>query len=501
MSSDIPPDRGKQKANLEECMDIENQAMDIGNTSKVSKKAGNLVKPREKNLVSKFSSNYKENLMDSQKETSNMKESSENNLSCNLNISEIINSNDKNAGKNLSADIPILYTNKDTGPYVVYVQNENGNIGKWHRISTAKLIINSVPEIENDITRISTIGINRVKVELTSANSANKLIKSEVLSRKQYNVYIPQFLKRRLGIIKNVDRDIPEEELITMIKPLFGNTFEIIHVKRLKRKIVQDNVSTYVPKQAILVSFKGQLLPSQVVIEKMVFNVEPYIQRVVQCLKCLRYGHLSTQCKGVERCSHCGEEHNSNNCEKINPPYCVLCKGEHSATERNVCPEFSKQKYIKNLMGIENLSYRDAVTKYSNSYSNSVQSNLISTTDANFSKQNTRSSPIQKAKYSTQPIKRKRIEPNKLPNNPLLEAHKNIISPINFLSQPVINKYPPQYHNLRKENKNDDNNKNIGDTLTKSIKESLQSNNIMDDSLIKIILDSVYRILKEQCII
>lgn len=502
MSKDKPPDRGKKgDPGMNEDMEIEIVSVEKGIASKVTKKIINKEKKEvHGNEVSGASCSY----IGISKNRNNADEQLIN-KSSNINNSGQKNETDLSIAKNVSTRTSMFYSNSDPGPYVVYVQNDNGNIGKWHRISTAKLIINSAPEIENNINRITPIGVNRVKVELSTAESANKLLNSKILLEKEYSVFIPQFLKRRLGIIKGVDRDLSEEELIEIIKPTFLNNFEVLQVKRLKKKIIQDDTPVYIPKQIILVSFKGQILPKQVVIEKIVFNVEPYVQRVVQCLKCLRYGHLSTQCKGVERCSHCGENHDSNNCESAESAHCILCKGNHSATNRNNCPEFTKQKYIKNIMGTENLSYKDALLKYKNSYSHAVQVNLNSVQNDGTSQINTNSVnhqsinnyPKNNFNRSTQPTKRKRTDRTITSNNSLLEAHKELVTPIQFSSQPIINKYPPQYHNIKPASDS----KNLTEKLSNSIKETFQSYNISDDSLIKIISENIIKTLQHQCII
>lgn len=79
------------------------------------------------------------------------------------------------------------------GPYTVYVQNKEGNIGKFHRISTAKLIRSAIPQLQDNIKSISAIGYNRIKAELINAESANKLVESRLLAEKKYEVYIPHF--------------------------------------------------------------------------------------------------------------------------------------------------------------------------------------------------------------------------------------------------------------------------------------------------------------------
>lgn len=372
MNEPEPPDRGKRDLR-DWSMEIETQAIEL----------------RTKNKGNEITTNTNQINRDSVSGiNSNINKLGNNNIAINENAhSNLIEKGLQSLLKQKHKDITnaknavkghpiILYTKNDMGPYTVYVQNKEGNIGKFHRISTAKLIRSAIPQLQDNIKSISAIGYNRIKVELINTESANKLVESRLLAEKKYEVYIPQFNIRRQGIIRNVDIEISEQELANIIKPKYGNNLEILQVRRLKRKVVKNNETSYVPTQTILVSFKGQSLPKQVIIEKIVFEVEPFIQRVVQCLKCLRYGHISSQCRGDERCKKCGGPHT--NCSN-EYSFCVLCNGDHEATNRELCPEFTKQKTIKNIMGNENISFREAVTKYKNSYANIVQTNTQNT--------------------------------------------------------------------------------------------------------------------------
>lgn len=178
---------------------------------------------------------------------------------------------------------------------------------------------------------------------------------------------------RRLGVIKGIDTSIGDEDLKELIKPISGEQFTILQVKRLNRRKSVDNENIYIPTQSVLVTFRGQKLPSAISVFRVICSVEPYIQKVVQCLKCLRYGHISTHCKANSiRCAKCSENHETASFQTSIEVKCVHCNGQHLSTDHAACPEYSKQKSIKNIMSYENISYRDACNKYKNSFSNAV---------------------------------------------------------------------------------------------------------------------------------
>jgi len=74
--------------------------------------------------------------------------------------------------------------------------------------------------------------------------------------------------------------------------------------------------------------------------------------RVLQCYRCLTFGHLAKVCKTAPSCGHCGETHETKNCTKRDmPPRCGNCQRltsnagdlNHGATDAKRCPILSKK--------------------------------------------------------------------------------------------------------------------------------------------------------------
>ena len=274
------------------------------------------------------------------------------------------------------------YDIKDSGPFIVILESSTQNLGNFHPMSIGKLILQEHKELDNYIHSINMAGKNRVKVTFKSSYHANILLASEILKNKEIKSFIPQYLTKRVGIIRGVDLSLSEEEVKDLITPLQGQYFTIVDVTRMKRKIVNEGKDPeYKPTGTMKISFKGQQLPSCISICKVICEVEPFVQRVVQCFNCLRYGHVSAQCRSKVKCAKCGNEHSSTECTSTSKPSCIFCNGDHSSSDRKVCPEFKKQKNIKTIMAIENISYRDATNKVNNSFSNIVQSTIRCTPD------------------------------------------------------------------------------------------------------------------------
>lgn len=273
----------------------------------------------------------------------------------------------KNSHEQQKQRTTFLYSNTDAGPYHVYVESNKPEFnGKLNGIKVGEIIYKLLPEVDNKIKQIESVGRNRIRVVFKDYKNANILIQSQNL-RNQFSLdaYIPQFLLHRIGVIKRIQSDISEEYLKTRIKPFDMHcNFTIANVHRIHRKQNDRETKEYLPTTSVIVTFKSQQLPKYVSINHVIHSVEPYIQKVVLCYNCYRYGHTGSQCKSNSRCQKCHENHNTSKCENvIAETKCFYCSGNHLTSNFEMCPEFKRQKLIKVCMSESNLSYRDASLK------------------------------------------------------------------------------------------------------------------------------------------
>lgn len=282
-------------------------------------------------------------------------------------VSTSICSGQGSVNKNvISIDIPTstdarqsnIFTNVDCGPFYIYIESKGDeHLGRLHPMSVGRIIHTNHSNLTTNIVGIKSIGKNRIKVELKSASSANALVASSYLLASNFRVYIPDFLVKRHGIVRGIDCSIDDNSLITLAETNIPNC-KIIGVQRFSRRITKDQNIEFIPTQTVKFTFEGQVTPSYITILSVRCEVEPYIQRVIQCFNCLRYGHMSKQCKSSARCKNCGEAHSSDSCP--NETICVHCKGKHVATDISVCPSFERQKAIKKYMYDYKVSYNEA---------------------------------------------------------------------------------------------------------------------------------------------
>lgn len=270
------------------------------------------------------------------------------------------------------------YKSSDTGPYFVYVEHAEKNIGRLFPIKVGHYLFHC-ERFKNDVLDIKPVGFNRVKVIFKTGQIANALINHRIVKENGLVAYIPEYYTHRKGVIRMVDTQFSEEDL----KSAIVSSQKVIEVKRMVRKVIKpDNTIEYKPRQVIVVTFLGNSLPQSVKINVVNFQVTNYIYPVVQCFNCYRYGHTSKLCRGNTRCRSCPKSHNGDNSDDVCVgvgPYCVHCNNrEHSSTSKD-CPEYRKQFNIKKVMASENIAFKEAETIVNNpSYSKIVTNNRFS---------------------------------------------------------------------------------------------------------------------------
>lgn len=127
------------------------------------------------------------------------------------------------------------------------------------------------------------------------------------------------------------------------------------------RKTVIDGKAEFTPIETVVLTFDGQILPKRVFMCYNSLPVDLYIFPTIQCFNCCRYGHIRSQCRSTPKCFKCGQGHSGDSCSvEEDSVFCCQCLGSHFATSRK-CPEYSRQKSIKESMAKNCISYAEAI--------------------------------------------------------------------------------------------------------------------------------------------
>lgn len=209
---------------------------------------------------------------------------------------------------------------------------------------------------ENQIVNISKVKyINPYKIRMTfdKESSAEKFLACQVFKDLGWRCHKSWEVGISYGIIKNIDKDLSEEELIHSLRC----DIQVVAAQRLKRR-ADDG---WVPSETIKLTFKGPNIPEYVYLLDLRIKVEQYIFPVTQCSRCWRFGHTAKMCPSNKIiCPKCTKNHP--NCEN-NDFLCINCKGNHMPLDK-ICPIFKKEKRIREIMTEFNCSYLKAISMY-----------------------------------------------------------------------------------------------------------------------------------------
>ena len=165
---------------------------------------------------------------------------------------------------------------------------------------------------------------------------------------------IPRHRTTDQGVIRDVDITITNEEILEHMEAICP----LIEVYRFSRKIYNDGIAEYLPTKTVKLTFRGQYLPQVVYLFRVRFTVETYIQPVMQCKNCYKYGHPTKYCRNKTTCGKCSEQHSTVSCKAHNLK-CVNCKLPHMSDSTR-CTIYQSQKNIKTKMSELNIPQHEA---------------------------------------------------------------------------------------------------------------------------------------------
>lgn len=108
----------------------------------------------------------------------------------------------------------ILYNYRSPGPFEVYVESKDKNIGNYHTIALAKIIYESD---FSGLEQINRKGKNRVAVVFSSYLEANKFFE-HFSKNPDLNVFIPTHKVTCKGVVRHVDLNLVLDQNLDLIK-------------------------------------------------------------------------------------------------------------------------------------------------------------------------------------------------------------------------------------------------------------------------------------------
>ncbi|KAL7303483.1 hypothetical protein TKK_0004662 [Trichogramma kaykai] len=265
-----------------------------------------------------------------------------------------------------------FYKSNAKGPYSVWVRSKTPN-KEISQFKVGSLLFKNYSSIQ-EICRRSR---SKVEIYVLSRDQANKLANDQSLIEHGLEAFVPGFRKTRKGIVKYIDVEFSDVELLEGIKcPEFTKVVEVRRINRKERFMSNaSNISEeentqvkWIPTKSVVLSFEDQTLPDYISVWGVRVKVEPYVSKVMQCYKCLKFHHTTKTCRGKQMCFNCGEEQHPNENCKSRTPACANCKADPSINPEDVyhvsisskCPKVQEQRKINIVMAYDNLSFSQA---------------------------------------------------------------------------------------------------------------------------------------------
>lgn len=243
------------------------------------------------------------------------------------------------------------YLRNDRAPFIVIMEKIGMNPIKAGKI----LYLTKNVEYEDIISIQKNL---KVKIICKNFYTANNILNSKIINTdNEIKTYVPKFCIEAEGLIHDIDLEYSEKE----IKENSLSSIPIMNIRRMTRWDFQNKKVIQMDK--IIVTFRGQRIPSNIKIYGASFLVNYFIPNPILCKNCLSYGHSKGRCTQKKKCINCAQVHDVyDDCTFA--PGCKFCPTQNHKTTDRKCPEYIKQKIIKSYMVRNRLSFKLAKEKY-----------------------------------------------------------------------------------------------------------------------------------------
>lgn len=172
----------------------------------------------------------------------------------------------------------------------------------------------------------------KLRIRSNDMTTINNLVKSDL--RMSFKITIPPELVETKAVVEiPADEELSEKYIFDNLEirtvERFGMDSGNTQLLEVRRFTKPDGQNGRVNIDLVQLTFSGRRLPSRVCLNKIIFPVKPFIERISQCTKCWRFGHLTKSCRRSKAvCYKCGSTHDGI-CERST--ICINCSKFHDA--------------------------------------------------------------------------------------------------------------------------------------------------------------------------
>uniref|UniRef100_A0A1B6IW02 Pre-C2HC domain-containing protein n=1 Tax=Homalodisca liturata TaxID=320908 RepID=A0A1B6IW02_9HEMI len=272
---------------------------------------------------------------------------------------QIQSTNDFNPPLLKKPHIQRLYKPENSGPFEVIIQDKKKN--KINPFTVGKIL----KKHHMDIDHITRAGKN-ISVICKNYIAANNLVNSPHLL--EFNVFVPSIRVHTLGVVY-AEPEVSELEILSEASSIYP----IIQAERIRRRVNGNDQLTNT--HFVKITFESEKLPDFVYLNYVRMKVDPYMIRVKQCYRCFAYGHVANSpCNKPRICRDCAGPFHTDPCQA--PRKCVHCGDSHSSNSK-YCPEYMRQKNIKDRMSLMKEGYHVAAQYFPITYKKQGKSSRL----------------------------------------------------------------------------------------------------------------------------
>lgn len=224
---------------------------------------------------------------------------------------------------------------------------EGTSFSEWNPIRLTKVINKEIGEVRS--AKILRNG--SLLIMCRDGGQQGKALRINKLEGKAVKCTLARSRKLIRGVVSGIPVKISADEVKENVTNVRVN--EVKRLKASRDGVKRDSLS-------VMIAFDEERLPEKIYIGYICYNVRPYVPPPLRCFKCQRFGHVAAVCKGKERCSRCGGEHEYGKCAEGAKLKCCNCGGEHSSAYRG-CEASKKAEEVQRIKVNHGVSYAEAV--------------------------------------------------------------------------------------------------------------------------------------------
>lgn len=247
----------------------------------------------------------------------------------------------RRSGGSCASDSTIISRCSPNGlTLVIKPKDPNSKLSKLNALKLSEMLDSVAPDGVTEIR--PNHRLNLLALDTRNQESTKALLHLKRLCGVEVLVYEPRSRTSAVGVIRDVNDDIFDDDLKTALRA----TAPVTNARRLGHS------------QVVKIELSTPEMPEYVTLGYIRYKVHPYLERPIQCSNCFGFGHIKSVCSKSACCAYCGGQHDRNTCTS-DAPRCANCGKNHQSTSRQ-CHLYMAAQEITAYRSKHNVNYPTA---------------------------------------------------------------------------------------------------------------------------------------------